>query len=990
MRRDWLLAAACLAAILLLAFAPAVFGGKTLMLASWDASSITAAGAYDSRAPSTVRLQRTSDPGASAWQTEAWLKLISNQFWSEAGLPLWNPYNAYGTPLAADALSQPFFPLTILTSLHVTPWTYNIFILGRLLLGGMLMFFYARQFLTRLPALFAGIAFMLSGYFMIYLNIAHLSVEVLTPGVFLAFELLLRRNSWKAVAGVAASILIGMTGGMPESLFLMMAFGSFYFVWRLLLTPKFRSQAVALSIKFVASVILGLALSGFLLLPFLEFLRLAHDVHQPSNLGGLQSGLLHNNDYRLTIQYLLPLIFGPILNSMLSQFSGSSGLGAYWGIIPFFFAVIALLALFSRGRQPAWTSNRAITIFFAASLALMILKRFGSGLINWIGRLPLAEMVLFPKYQEPLMALCVAMLGGIGFAAVVQRRVTARQSLAAAVIVLVSMLAVAGSYLPAVRSLATRVVSYHSLTVSTSLFYYASIMCGVALLFVIGALVWSTHRASDTVRPWLLRGAVVLLTLELLLNFPIPSFYLFGSLPPKEADPYKGAPYIDFLQAQKKDHHRVFAREGLLFPNWSSVFGISDARGLDAMYYKRYRGFIRNFLLPPGLESRRHGDLADRFTGWDLSYEFDTDLEKRYLALSSIKYLVSDSDYGRSQKVLNAILDQHRHENIPGFWADVFHVGDQTTSSLRGLFQHPPSTRVAYKVTIDPARPIFEAIAVMKKEAFLRSDGAGFRLELKDGDRIETLFQAQLDPRSIAADRDGRPIRLDLSKYAGREVELLFSTAPGPKGDSDGDLAGWANLRFASYNEPAESSAFKKIYDKDFRIFEVPWVLPRAAIYQAIEILPDGDVLARLKAPDFNPNERAVVSRESLPADTSTAASLAAAGSTPLARATIVRHRSQQVQIEADSAAPALLVLSDTDFPGWRAYLNGQPAPIVTANYLFRGVFIPAGKSTVEFRYEPRSFRIGAAMSLAAFMILAGLMFAERRRRGARNAPCAA
>ena len=51
-------------------------------------------------------------------------------------------------------------------------------------------------------------------------------------------------------------------------------------------------------------------------------------------------------------------------------------------------------------------------------------------------------------------------------------------------------------------------------------------------------------------------------------------------------------------------------------------------------------------------------------------------------------------------------------------------------------------------------------------------------------------------------------------------------------------------------------------------------------------------------------------------------------------------------------------MLTDTNYPGWRAYLNGRRVPIATANYLFRGVIVPPGKNIVEFAYEPNSFRI--------------------------------
>ena len=59
---------------------------------------------------------------------------------------------------------------------------------------------------------------------------------------------------------------------------------------------------------------------------------------------------------------------------------------------------------------------------------------------------------------------------------------------------------------------------------------------------------------------------------------------------------------------------------------------------------------------------------------------------------------------------------------------------------------------------------------------------------------------------------------------------------------------------------------------------------------------------------------------------------------------------------------------------------------MLTANFLFRGVLLPAGRSTVEFKYQPQSLRAGAAISLAAFVILAGLVFRERRRAVRTNA----
>jgi uncharacterized membrane protein YfhO len=79
--------------------------------------------------------------------------------------------------------------------------------------------------------------------------------------------------------------------------------------------------------------------------------------------------------------------------------------------------------------------------------------------------------------------------------------------------------------------------------------------------------------------------------------------------------------------------------------------------------------------------------------------------------------------------------------------------------------------------------------------------------------------------------------------------------------------------------------------------------------------------------------------------------------------------------------APARgFLLADQDFPGWRATVDGAPAPILRANYLFRAVEVPAGESTVEFRYVPTSLWLGAAIT-AATLLAVGIVTWLRRPR---------
>lgn len=107
--------------------------------------------------------------------------------------------------------------------------------------------------------------------------------------------------------------------------------------------------------------------------------------------------------------------------------------------------------------------------------------------------------------------------------------------------------------------------------------------------------------------------------------------------------------------------------------------------------------------------------------------------------------------------------------------------------------------------------------------------------------------------------------------------------------------------------------------------------------------------------------------------------------------ARIVVDRPETLVVDVLAAAPAVLVVRDTFFPGWHATVDGEPGPILRADYAFRGVVIPAGRHEVAFRYVPRSLRLGAGVSATAAAVIVGLLvWARVRERGARRRPDAA
>jgi hypothetical protein len=105
--------------------------------------------------------------------------------------------------------------------------------------------------------------------------------------------------------------------------------------------------------------------------------------------------------------------------------------------------------------------------------------------------------------------------------------------------------------------------------------------------------------------------------------------------------------------------------------------------------------------------------------------------------------------------------------------------------------------------------------------------------------------------------------------------------------------------------------------------------------------------------------------------------------------ARIIENTATRVKIAVTGVAGELLILSDSWFPGWVCYDGGARAAGIESGG-FRGYRLPStGEHVIEWKYEPVSYRYGAALSVAGF--LASVAYLARLRRQTRiGAPVAA
>jgi hypothetical protein len=196
---------------------------------------------------------------------------------------------------------------------------------------------------------------------------------------------------------------------------------------------------------------------------------------------------------------------------------------------------------------------------------------------------------------------------------------------------------------------------------------------------------------------------------------------------------------------------------------------------------------------------------------------------------------------------------------------------------------------------------------------------------------------------------------------------------------------GALNIRYVtSFNKLPEGdiTLLKYLPEYPLWFYRVNKTLPRAYIAHDAVIEKDAKkTLEHMTSSDFDARDSVILEEApGLPLVVSSNAT-----------AEIRRYEDQAVDIDAALDAPGVLVLADSFYPGWRAYVDGKEEKIVRANLFFRAVSLSAGKHRVEFRYQPVSLTIGAAISLATLCGLlvwsAIALFAGRSKKYVKEFP---
>ncbi|HHL40118.1 MAG TPA: hypothetical protein ENJ37_06400 [Deltaproteobacteria bacterium] len=628
-------------------YGPVVLGGATLVAPLYQppALSLHAAGEEERRPAPTFNV----DTATPTWY-ESPVNSLAGRIYRSADLPLWNPHQGGGTPLAAQYSTRVFFPYQVVEDLS-PPTLWDRFIVGRMVLAGFFTFlFLSRLGLCAASAFTGGVAYMFSGVFVWFPALEQFTNAAMVLPLVMLFVESLAAGTYRRAGIPAAALAFALMhlAGQPEVTLYATLLAFLYFLARAF--SLHGAGGWRRCVHFAAAYALGLAAAAVLLVPFFELVVWSRHIHPAGGLMGLQA---------LVNRMSLMAVFVPgatelpvrVPASLPCGFVESGGglyrylpvngvwdlLGGFVGAAAPMLALTGVAAAVMDRRAP----HRGLTAFFFLFTISIMLKNLGVEPWRSLGALPLFDQAWSLRWAGPawvFSAACSAALGLEAAAAARRRRGGLRYGPAVAALVVATLLyalwplrtaaalaAVGGDIFDAAaaRYVVPAVVGSTVVAAAAIFAIYACVSRYVTRgrgLWAAPAVLaaeawWSVPRGYDA--DWLALkgllalaaalvvvmvareryGAAAAATLAFLAAFLAFDAASPGGMPQRR-DPFAAPPYVGFLR-EEAGVSRVVGAYGVLMPNTASALGLYDLHYANALVPRSTHDLRERFLRVP-------------------------------------------------------------------------------------------------------------------------------------------------------------------------------------------------------------------------------------------------------------------------------------------------------------------------------------------------------------------------------------------------------
>jgi hypothetical protein len=878
-------------------------------------------------------------------------RILYRQALLSGEIPFWNPYTFNGMPFLANHQSDVLYPFNLLFLIPSLDTAYILFLMVHVFLAGSGMYCLLRTFTLSVAASLVGaFVWMFSGLFTVWL------VWLSIPATLTWFPWLLLAACWLARAGkpwsiAALALVVTLTilGGHPQFAYYSMLTVGTFVLFQASMLPGAWTRRISYLLRFSAGCGLGFALAAAQLVPTLELA--SHGTRGALPISELMVGAI---PWSHAWTLLVPELFGDVNNyggaGNFVEFTG------YVGVVTLLFAMLAFL----HPRLP----RQAFLLFFVV-LAFLALHLAYGGVINR----PLSYLpgyTLFRGLQRLYcvwsLAIAVVAAWGVESALLVRGW---RRWMAGALALAVAFGALVALAQPEALLDWIEQTAQADLQDGRAEAVMAAARHALWLMAGTGAIVLMLVLRPLTQRRSLL--AVASLAPAVIVGIDLIGFAR-GYLPVVDrALAYPVTPGIEYLQANRADGAIVRFGEGPLAtplpPNSGIVFGLEDTNGYDSFTLDSHNRLAA--VVEPGL----YGHVGH----WHfLSNLQDPEaLGSPVLDLMGAAYLLSSRELP-PQEIAQGPCDRPAGELLPGR-----EVGQTFVAREDGL--QAIDVPVATYARANQGRLRLELRSAPDTSQVLASHEVDVST-LVDNQHLSFLFP----PIPDSADRSFYLALEAVGSAPGNAVTVwtsgMDSYHAGSLWEGGEELEGDLCLRLHS----RERAQWEHVYSgADMVIYRNRKVLPLAYLVSQIHVVPELEAqVAALAAPAFDPTNSAI-----LDAATSIPISPDATGAARVVQRTL-NTLQLDVEVESPSGGAALLVISQNNYPGWTATVDGIDTPILNTNLALQGVVLTSGKHLVVLRYQPGHlpFALGISM-LAALTILLTILSPRLARIRQRDLP---
>jgi hypothetical protein len=465
-----------------------------------------------------------------------------------------------------------------------------------------------------------------------------------------------------------------------------------------------------------------------------------------------------------------------------------------------------------------------------------------------------------------------------------------------------------------------------------------------------------TTKRRRSIHRYLLSAITILIVIDL---------YSFGKGYLPVVDPELKGSMTEGIQylISRKDQGRI-ARFGEiafgspLTSNIGLIYGLNDIDLYDSFSIDRYNKLVG------AIEPERYNQIKSFNTLGNFSAPDSLDLP--LLNLLGIRFLLSE----------NPLYDPSAYQTFCNQNAGELLTGNEVGQSFR------ISGDGFYRVDMSLA-------------TFARLNHGQILIELRQGSKYGEVITEQLVDVSTLSDNEYFEFTFPpINDSRGKEYFIGLTSIDGEPGKA---ITVWLNthdvyqhgnayinnssidgdLCFRAYSLSGNDHWLHVYSDQDMQIYEKLDALPEAFFVSNIRTLEtESEQLSYLASTSFQPGYEAIVSGlYDLAIDPESG------GSVQL----FERFNNRvlmEVEVESPNDEVALLIVLQNDYPGWRAYVDGEEVDLLLTNFTFQAIPLTDGFHKVELIFKPNYLEVGLVLTFLTMAVIALLiLFAYRKKQ---------